>query len=113
MIPTSLAALAEITGGSLAGICDADAAALILDGPVVTDSREAEPGSLYVARVGAVADGHDFIAGAAARGARAALVTREVAGLLPESRPLQAGVVELGGEFERTRERRFRAGMIA
>lgn len=81
MIPTSLAALAEITGGSLAGICDADAAALILDGPVVTDSREAEPGSLYVARVGAVADGHDFIAGAAARGARAALVTREVAGL--------------------------------
>ena len=36
----------------------------VVDGPVVTDSREAGPGGLYVARVGERVDGHDF-AGAA------------------------------------------------
>ncbi len=31
-------------------------------GAVITDSRECGPGSLYVARVGELADGHDFVA---------------------------------------------------
>jgi UDP-N-acetylmuramoyl-tripeptide--D-alanyl-D-alanine ligase len=49
-------------------------------GPVVTDSREASPGSLYVARRGERADGHSFVASAAGRGAVCALVEHEVPG---------------------------------
>ena len=47
-------------------------------GPVVTDSREAQAGSLYVARRGESADGHAFVSGAATRGAVAAIVEHEV-----------------------------------
>ena len=47
-------------------------------GPVVTDSREAQAGSLYVARRGESADGHAFVSGAARRGAVAAIVEHEV-----------------------------------
>ena len=47
-------------------------------GPVVTDSREAQAGSLYVARRGESADGHAFVSGAAKRGAVAAIVKHEV-----------------------------------
>ena len=51
--------------------------------PVVTDSREAGPGSLYVARVGERLDGHDFIADAADHGAVAALTSRRDRSDLP------------------------------
>lgn len=47
-------------------------------GPVVTDSREAAPGSLYVARRGESADGHDFVAAARRAGAVCAIVEHEV-----------------------------------
>jgi len=49
-----------------------------VDGPVVTDSREASMGSLYVARQGDTADGHDFVAVAVAAGAVASVVSREL-----------------------------------
>ena len=49
-----------------------------MTGPVVTDSREAQAGSLYVARRGESADGHAFVSGAATRGAVAAIVEHEV-----------------------------------
>lgn len=49
-----------------------------ITGPVVTDSREATPGSLYVARVGEHADGHDYASGAARAGAVGALGSRPV-----------------------------------
>lgn len=81
MIPTTLGAVAGITGGRLHGRSTAEAAEIVVDGPVVTDSREAGPGSLYVARIGESADGHDFVPSAAQRGAVAALTTREVDGL--------------------------------
>lgn len=45
---------------------------------VVIDSREAGPGSLFVAFAGARADGHDFVADSARAGAVAALVQRDV-----------------------------------
>jgi UDP-N-acetylmuramoyl-tripeptide--D-alanyl-D-alanine ligase len=73
----TLAEVAAVTGGRLEPADDATARVLV-DAPVVTDSREATPGSLYVARVGEHADGHDYTAGAAANGAVAALVTRPV-----------------------------------
>ncbi|HEX7535643.1 MAG TPA: UDP-N-acetylmuramoyl-tripeptide--D-alanyl-D-alanine ligase [Dermatophilaceae bacterium] len=89
MIPLRLSEIALITGGE---VCDAvDAVEVggpaagrpdpLVDGPVVTDSREATAGSLYIARVGEDLDGHDFVASAHARGAVAALTTRPVADL--------------------------------
>ncbi len=81
MIPTTLGAVAEITGGRLHGCSAQEADEILVDGPVVTDSREAAPGSLYIARVGEHADGHEFVPAAAKGGAVAAITTREVDGL--------------------------------
>ncbi|MDF2143742.1 UDP-N-acetylmuramoyl-tripeptide--D-alanyl-D-alanine ligase [Knoellia sp. p5-6-4] len=78
MIPLSLMEIADLTGGRLHGVDDERAAALVIDGPVVTDSREAGPGGLYVARVGEAMDGHRFVGAAGQAGAVAALTTREV-----------------------------------
>ena len=47
-------------------------------GTVVTDSREASAGSLYVARRGENADGHAFVHGAIERGAVAVIAEREL-----------------------------------
>ncbi|HET8594929.1 MAG TPA: UDP-N-acetylmuramoyl-tripeptide--D-alanyl-D-alanine ligase [Intrasporangium sp.] len=76
MIPLSLTRVAELTGGVLHG--PERAGELVIDGPVVTDSRECGPGGLYVARIGEHADGHAFVPEAAARGAVAALTSRVV-----------------------------------
>ena len=73
MIQMSLAEIAAATGGAVHG----DPTALVT-GAVVTDARESEAGSLYVARVGEHADGHDYAGQAAERGASAALTTRVV-----------------------------------
>ncbi len=73
MIAFTAAEIAEITKGRL----DADPG--ITPTSVVTDSREATPGSLYVAKPGEHADGHDFIAAAFESGAVLALVERPVA----------------------------------
>lgn len=48
---------------------------------VVTDSREAAAGSLFIAIPGQRADGHDFVGAARAQGAIAAIVSREVPGV--------------------------------
>ena len=61
------------TGGTLHG------APFSVSG-VTFDSREVEPGFLFVAMPGTVADGHDFVAKAFASGAGAALVSRPVDG---------------------------------
>lgn len=47
---------------------------------VTFDSRELEPGSLFVAMPGTVADGHQFVAKAFAAGAAGAIVSRPVEG---------------------------------
>jgi UDP-N-acetylmuramoyl-tripeptide--D-alanyl-D-alanine ligase len=78
VIPLSLKEIASITSGRLHGIDDAAAAALVVDGPVVTDSREAGPGGLYIARIGEQQDGHQFVPGARDLGAVAAMTTRPV-----------------------------------
>jgi UDP-N-acetylmuramoyl-tripeptide--D-alanyl-D-alanine ligase len=81
MIPLTLSEVARLTGGRLHGITEDVAGAVVIDGPVVTDSREAGPGGLYVARVGESLDGHDFVGAARDAGALAALTTREAEGL--------------------------------
>ncbi|MFF2244132.1 UDP-N-acetylmuramoyl-tripeptide--D-alanyl-D-alanine ligase [Arthrobacter sp. NPDC058130] len=73
MIALTAAEIADITNGRLA------AEPGITPASVVTDSREATAGSLYVAKPGENADGHDFVAAAFDRGAVLALVEREVA----------------------------------
>ena len=84
MIALRLSEIARITGGRL---CDAvnagesSGADPLVDGPVVTDSREAASGSLYIARIGQEQDGHDFVSAARAQGAVAALTLRPVADL--------------------------------
>ncbi|WP_040158700.1 UDP-N-acetylmuramoyl-tripeptide--D-alanyl-D-alanine ligase [Mobilicoccus massiliensis] len=82
MIPLTLAEVAGITGGTVhgpnGGTASDETGRIVLDGPVVTDSREAGPGSLYVARIGEHADGHVYTGGARSAGAVAALVTRPV-----------------------------------
>ncbi|MEZ0071854.1 UDP-N-acetylmuramoyl-tripeptide--D-alanyl-D-alanine ligase [Planotetraspora sp. GP83] len=75
MIPLPLARLAEITSGALTGMADPRA---VVRGPVVIDSRAAEPGSLFVAIKGERADGHDFAGQACAAGATAVLASRPV-----------------------------------
>ncbi|HET8601885.1 MAG TPA: UDP-N-acetylmuramoyl-tripeptide--D-alanyl-D-alanine ligase [Segeticoccus sp.] len=75
MIPLQLSEIAAVTGGTLQG------ADVRVTSAVVTDSREASPGSLYVARLGEHADGHQFVGSAAEAGAVAALVSHPVAEL--------------------------------
>ena len=64
--------IAEAVSGRLVG------PDVLVTGPVVTDSREAAEGSLYIARRGEAADGHTFVSGAVARGAVAVIVEHEV-----------------------------------
>ena len=73
MMPRALATIAAATAGTATG------GDPVID-RVVTDSREAQPGALFVALVGEHRDGHDFVADAFARGASAALVGRATAG---------------------------------
>ena len=89
MIALRLSEIARITGGRVfdgngtggVDIGTDTSADPVVDGPVVTDSREATAGSLYIARVGEVLDGHQFVAMAGAQGAVAALTSRPVADL--------------------------------
>lgn len=76
MIPLSVAQLAEITGAVPEHLGDDQA---LITGPVVIDSRDARPGSLFVALPGQHADGHDYAGAAAAAGAVAVLASRTVA----------------------------------
>jgi UDP-N-acetylmuramoyl-tripeptide--D-alanyl-D-alanine ligase len=77
VIPLSLADVASATGAFLADVPDP---AALVTGPVVIDSRQAGPGSLFVALPGTRTDGHSFAAAAIRAGAVGALVTRQVGG---------------------------------
>ncbi len=81
MIPLRLSEIARITGGQIHDATGGSGADPLVDGPVVTDSREASAGSLYVARIGEAMDGHQFVAGARDLGAVAALTSQPVGDL--------------------------------
>lgn len=99
MIELSLGRLAAVLGTELTA---GDPAALVTS--VVTDSRQVQPGSLFVALPGSRIDGHQHVLPALAAGAVAALTSRDVppAPCLPVADPLTAlgqvgrHVVELG-----------------
>jgi len=77
MIALSLSEVAAATGGTVHGAA-VSGDLPVITGAVVTDSREAGPGSLYVARIGESMDGHQFVAAARDNGAVAALTSRPV-----------------------------------
>lgn len=72
MIALTAAEVAEIVGGALQGV----AGDVVVDGAVVTDSREVEPGSLFVAIRGEHVDGHDYAARALGTGAALVMAER-------------------------------------
>ncbi|NEE03089.1 UDP-N-acetylmuramoyl-tripeptide--D-alanyl-D-alanine ligase [Phytoactinopolyspora halotolerans] len=83
MIRLTLADVTAAVGGRIEpdAASSADAAASQdVTASVVVDSREIEPGGLFVARVGEHQDGHDFVVAAAEAGAVAAIVERPVDG---------------------------------
>ncbi|MFB0631988.1 UDP-N-acetylmuramoyl-tripeptide--D-alanyl-D-alanine ligase [Streptomyces sp. AB3(2024)] len=75
MIALSLAEIADITGGRPHDIPDPS---VRIGGPVVIDSRQVEPGSLFAAFEGEHVDGHDYAERAVAAGAAAVLAARPV-----------------------------------
>ncbi|MBA3720118.1 MAG: UDP-N-acetylmuramoyl-tripeptide--D-alanyl-D-alanine ligase, partial [Nocardioidaceae bacterium] len=98
MIELSLQQVADAVGGRLEG---ADPAAVV-HRPAVLDSRQAEPGALFVAVRGVHVDGHDYVAAAVRSGAVAALASRPVqapAVLVPDT------VAALGRLAARVRRR--------
>jgi UDP-N-acetylmuramoyl-tripeptide--D-alanyl-D-alanine ligase len=74
VIPTSVAEIASAVGGRLTAGTDPGT---VVTGPVTADSRQVEPGGLFVALPGERVDGHDYTAAARARGAAAVLAARE------------------------------------
>jgi UDP-N-acetylmuramoyl-tripeptide--D-alanyl-D-alanine ligase len=75
VIALSLAEIAAVVGGQTYDIPDPSAE---VTGPVVRDSRDVRPGSLFVAFVGERVDGHDFAAAVVEAGAAAVLASRPV-----------------------------------
>ncbi|MEV7285751.1 UDP-N-acetylmuramoyl-tripeptide--D-alanyl-D-alanine ligase [Streptomyces sp. NPDC093252] len=75
MIALSLAEIAAVVGGQTYDIPDPS---VEVTGPVVRDSREAVPGSLFVAFAGERVDGHAFAGDVVAAGAVAVLAARPV-----------------------------------
>ena len=76
MIGLSLGEVAGVVRGDVSP-GDAD---VLVEGPVVVDSRLAAPGGLFVALVGERVDGHAYVDAARAAGAVATLATRPVPG---------------------------------
>jgi UDP-N-acetylmuramoyl-tripeptide--D-alanyl-D-alanine ligase len=75
VIALSLAEIAEVVGGQTHDIPDPS---VQVTGPVVRDSREAGPGSLFAAFVGERVDGHDYAEAVVEAGAVAVLASRPV-----------------------------------
>ncbi|MBV9023137.1 MAG: UDP-N-acetylmuramoyl-tripeptide--D-alanyl-D-alanine ligase [Streptomycetaceae bacterium] len=75
MIALTLAEIAQAVGGSMHDIPDPQAR---VSGPVVIDSREAQPGGLFAALPGERVDGHDFVSRAVDAGAVGVLTARPV-----------------------------------
>lgn len=77
MIEFTAAQIAELCKGRLSAGTDPETR--IDAAGIVTDSRETVPGSMYVAKAGEHADGHDFMAAAFRAGAVLALAEHDVA----------------------------------
>ena len=97
----TVAEVLAATGGRAVNLDDGDLTAVSID------SREIEPGALFVAIKGDVHDGHDFVAKALEQGAAAALVSEDKAAGLPQERLIVVPDALQG--LARSRRRRPRA----
>ena len=75
MIALTAAEIAAATGGEVRAVGHGP---LVVSGAVVTDSRDVEPGGLFVALPGEHVDGHDYAATAVAAGAALVLAAHPV-----------------------------------
>jgi UDP-N-acetylmuramoyl-tripeptide--D-alanyl-D-alanine ligase len=82
MIDLRIDEIAAATGGTLVGA--PDSASLVVGGDVVTDSREATPGSIFFALPGELSDGHLFAQSAIDAGAALLVVERELPVSVPQ-----------------------------
>jgi UDP-N-acetylmuramoyl-tripeptide--D-alanyl-D-alanine ligase len=81
---------------------------------VSIDTRTLEPGDLFVALVGENRDGHEFVADALAKGASAALVSRQPPGVPGDAPLLMASDTQAGLEgLARAARARSRARIVA
>ncbi|MEJ5921077.1 UDP-N-acetylmuramoyl-tripeptide--D-alanyl-D-alanine ligase [Bifidobacterium thermophilum] len=78
MMPVTLAQVAEAVDGALHIPDQARAPQGVFEPTVVSDSRQAHDGSIFVAIPGERVDGHDFVAQVAGKGAAAAIVEHPV-----------------------------------
>jgi len=76
MIALSLQSIAEAVSGTLHLPDDSTPAQTVVSGSVHTDSRDVTSGSIFVAKPGAVTDGHLFAPSAVERGAALLIVER-------------------------------------
>jgi UDP-N-acetylmuramoyl-tripeptide--D-alanyl-D-alanine ligase len=106
-VTATLAELARDCGGTLQG----DASQLV--NGISTDTRSLEPGALFVAIAGEHFDGHRFVDEAVARGARALLVSREIAAPGDTGVIRVADTVEALGALARARRERFAGPVVA
>lgn len=108
MIATTLAEVADATSGRVVGDDT-----LVVEGPVVVDSRRVTPGSLFVAVSGEHVDGHDYVDAALETGAVATLATRAVPGphVLVEE-PVEA-LGRLAADRLAAQRRQFDLGIVA
>ena len=74
MVPMSVEEIAKAVDGRLIGDAGSESRAT----NTVSDSRQAGPGSVFVAIRGERVDGHDFVAKTAGQGATVAIVDHEV-----------------------------------
>ncbi|MCZ4123430.1 UDP-N-acetylmuramoyl-tripeptide--D-alanyl-D-alanine ligase [Streptomyces sp. H39-S7] len=76
MIPLSVGEIAAVVGGTVVGGTVSSDGTVTVTAPAVLDSRQAEPGGLFVAFTGEQADGHDYAREAGRAGAVAVLGSR-------------------------------------
>ena len=99
MIEFSAAQIADLTHGTLSPGTEPT---LVIDvAKIATDSRDVVPGSLYVAKAGEQADGHDYIGAAFSAGAVLTLAERAVAADDAET-PFPAVIVADAGGADRS-----------
>jgi UDP-N-acetylmuramoyl-tripeptide--D-alanyl-D-alanine ligase len=97
---------AAATGGRNTGAWQASGVSI--------DSRSVESGDLFVALAGPKFDGHDFVAGALARGGAAALVSKQPPKLEPNAKLLMVGDTQAALEaLGRAARARMRGRVIA
>jgi UDP-N-acetylmuramoyl-tripeptide--D-alanyl-D-alanine ligase len=80
---------------------------------ISTDSRAIQPGALFIALVGERFDGHDHLAGAAAAGAKAAVVRRSTAPVPGLALFEVDDTLRAFGLLARTRRRRLQGPVVA